>query len=73
MADDVGDVISMLRVVLEHRCEKVFELLREEAFGLELLVSEPESRGSVVADELVEVILPIGPLHEGRTATYHDE
>ena len=36
-------------------------------------MSEPEPCSSIVADEFVEVVSPISTLHEGRTATHHDE
>ena len=73
MSDDVSDVVSVLWVVLEHRSDKVFEVLREEVLRLELLMSEPEPCSSIVADEFVEVVSPISALHEGRAATHHDE
>ena len=73
MSNDVGDVVSVLRVVLEHRSDKILEVLREEVLGLELFMSKPESCSSIVADEFVEVISPISALHEGRAATHHDE
>ena len=73
MSDDVSDVVSVLWVVLEHRSDKVFEVLREEILRLELFMSEPESCSSIIADEFVEVVSPISTLHEGRAATHHDE
>ena len=73
MADDVSNVETVLWVVLEHHSHEIHEVFREEAFGLELSMGEPESGASIVTDQFVEVIFFVGPPHEGRATTDHDE
>lgn len=69
---DIGDREALVRVEVQHGRDQVFELLREEAFGLAVLMRLPESRGAVSRQKLVVRILRCRAV-EGWVACVQDK
>lgn len=73
MASDVCNQGTVLRMIVQHLCYEVFEVIREVTLFFVLLVGLPVGVDAIANKEPVDGVFSSCHLVEGHGTTSHDE